>query len=64
MNFRFTKKRAFYTNMRKYHMVGPSRSIAIGDRGMEVIAIATGRKCDAINRGGWSDRGDGVIGEV
>ena len=45
-------------------MVGPSRSIVIRDRGMEVIAIATGRKCDMINREGWSDRGDGVIGEA
>ena len=44
-------------------MVGPSKSIAIGDRGMEVIEIATGGKCDAIDRGGWNDRGDGVIGE-
>ena len=64
MNFRFTKEKAFYTNMRKYHIVGPSGSIMIGDRGMEVIAIATGRNCNAIDRGGWSDRGDGVIGEV
>ena len=45
-------------------MVGPSKSIAIGDRGMEVIAIATGRKRDAIDRGGWSDRGDGAISEA
>ena len=64
MNFRFTKEKAFYTDRHKYHIAGSSGSIAIGDQGMEVIAIATGRKCDAIDRGGWSDRGDGTIGEA